>query len=417
MSSFCYLFIPKETDTQVSLSNLSEDSDYTVSWVIREANDELKLFQGSLSDAALVLKQYKVIVVLPGENVAFFLVSIPGTNLQKIRLALPYALEDSVIDDVDTLHFSLGREAADNQYQVTVINKKYLDWILYELLNAGVIPEIITADYSILTEKNTLFIGQNKILYNGNDIQFSSNPDFISSQNNDFLTNNNIFKIIQCKTTQESENEKTEIDELAERLEIEIEICHAQELSCLIKHGSADNVINLLQGDYKKKKNWSQERKTWMPIAIMFLIWIGIKGSLFAVDYIKLNQQSKKINAEIVQLYKKTFPKSKRIIDAKSQMQQKLNDLKKRKGLKGRGFSEMLSGSAAVLGKYKNLQIKALRYFDGRINLELQLSSLQELDKLKEQLKKEKGYQVDIQNASSEKGFVTARLQITGVVL
>ena len=36
------------------------------------------------------------------------------------------------------------------------------------------------------------------------------------------------------------------------------------------------------------------------------------------------------------------------------------------------------------------------------------------IDKLKEQLNKEKGYQVEIQNASSGKEMVTARLQIIG---
>jgi general secretion pathway protein L len=77
----------------------------------------------------------------------------------------------------------------------------------------------------------------------------------------------------------------------------------------------------------------------------------------------------------------------------------------------------MLSTSSAVLAQFKELKIKSLRYYDGQINLELQLASLQDLDKLKKQLKEEKGYQVDIQNASAEKEFVTARLQISGVAL
>ena len=95
-------------------------------------------------------------------------------------------------------------------------------------------------------------------------------------------------------------------------------------------------------------------------------------------------------------------------------MQQKLVSLKKRKGQSGRSFSDMLSNSANVFSHTKGLVIKSLRYYDGRINLEIQISSLQALDKLKDQLTKEKGYQVEIQNASSEKERVTARLQIIG---
>ena len=95
-------------------------------------------------------------------------------------------------------------------------------------------------------------------------------------------------------------------------------------------------------------------------------------------------------------------------------MESQLLGLKKRKGASGRGFTEMLSGSAAIFAKTPGLKIKTLRYYDGRINLELNIASLQALDKLKLQLINEKGYEVDIQNASAGKENVTARLQITG---
>ena len=165
---------------------------------------------------------------------------------------------------------------------------------------------------------------------------------------------------------------------------------------------------------YRKKKDWSQAGKTWLPTTILFLVWLFVQGGLFVFDYIGLSKQNKLLNTEITKIYKKTFPQSRRIIDAKAQMQQKLSSLKKRKGQSGRSFSEMLSNSASVFSRTKGLVIKSLRYYDGRMNLEIQISSLQELDKLKEQLNKEKGYQVEIQNASSGKEMVTARLQIIG---
>ena len=98
-------------------------------------------------------------------------------------------------------------------------------------------------------------------------------------------------------------------------------------------------------------------------------------------------------------------------------MKQKLDQLRKRKGKSGRSFTNMLSASARVFSVSKGLIIKSLRYYDGRIDLEVQIASLQALDKLKEQLQKENGYQVEVQNASSGKETVTARLQIIGAAL
>ena len=181
----------------------------------------------------------------------------------------------------------------------------------------------------------------------------------------------------------------------------------------LVKNRSNSNV-NLLQGTYKKKKDWSKTGKRWLPVTILFTVWLLVQGSLFILDYISLNKQNKSLNSEITKIYKKTFPKSRKIIDAKAQMQQKLTALQKRKGQSGRSFTEMLSNSASIFSSSKGLKIKSLRYYDGRINLEIEIASLQALDKLKDRLSKEKGYQVDIQNASSGKTLVTARIQILG---
>ena len=185
----------------------------------------------------------------------------------------------------------------------------------------------------------------------------------------------------------------------------------------LTKNCSNHSYINLLQGAYKKKKDWSSTSKKWLPAAALFLVWLVVQGGVFIFDYIDLNEKNKRLNSEITNIYKQSFPQSRRIIDAKAQMKQKLDQLRKSKGKSGRSFTNMLSTSARVFSASKGLIIKSLRYYDGRINLEIQISSLQALDKLKEQLQKNNGYQVEIQNASSGKETVTARLQIIGAAL
>lgn len=182
----------------------------------------------------------------------------------------------------------------------------------------------------------------------------------------------------------------------------------------MVKNKPDEKGINLLQGSYKKKKNWSKTGKSWLPAAALFLVWVSVQGILLVVDYMKVSNQNKVLDAKITKIYKKTFPASRRTDNAKARMESKLLSLKKRKGQSGRSFTEMLSASAAIFSRTKGLKIKSLRYYDGRINLELQIASLQALDKLKNQLNEEKGYQVEIQNASSGKENVTARIQIMG---
>jgi len=414
MNSSFYLFLPERGDESTDLNSVE------LSWVYESENSELKLAQGLLGDAAIASSQYHITVVLPGEDILFLKAEIPGKNIQHVRQAVPYALEDSVIDDVDELYFAVSKSndaQSDNQYNVAVINKHYLESIIQQLENADIYADAMVADYLLLAEKNTLFSVEKRVLFNGESLRFASSAKTaIEAEINldDDLAENETIKLIYCgKET----DENSTLDKLTKNVNLDKEFCAVQPLLYLIKNSSKENIVNLLQGLYKKKKNWSKTTKTWLPVAVLFLIWLSVQSGLFIVDYIGLSKQNKVLNAEITKIYKSTFPKSRRIIDARAQMQSELESLKKRRGQSGRSFTEMLSGSAKIFFRTKGLKIKSLRYYDGRINIELQIASLQALDKLKGQLNKEKGYQVEIQNASSGKETVTARIQIIGAEL
>lgn len=412
MSAEFYLFLPEKS------CDLLDFNSVELNWVYKDVNNDFKLSQGLLKEAAAAALNQHIIIVIPGEDVLFLNADVPGKNLQHIQQAVPYVLEDSVIDDVDVLHFSITKSTANkenngdasNQYNVAVINKQYFESILELLEKSGVHADEMITDYSLLN-KNTLLLNGKKILFNGDKLKFSS-----LSENNINLTyfdhvENDINQLIYLNADAEIEQS---LNALSDKLKINKEHCDIHPLLFLVKNKPVEKGVNLLQGFYKKKKNWSKTGKTWLPAAALFLVWVSVQGVLFVVDYIKVSNQNKLLDAQITKIYKNTFPGSRRTDNAKARMESKLLSLKKRKGQSGRSFTEMLSTSASVFSRINGLKIKSLRYYDGRINLELQIASLQALDRLKNQLNEEKGYQVEVQNASSGKENVTARIQIMG---
>lgn len=418
MSAEFYLFLPEKSSDSIDLNSVE------LSWVYKDVNNDFKLAQGLLKDAAIAALNHHIIIVIPGEDVLFLNADVPGKNLQHIQQAVPYVLEDSVIDDVDDLHFAIAKSTAhkennsdaSNQYNVAVINKHYFESILEQLEKLDIHADEMIPDYSLL-EQNTLFFNGKKILFNGTQLKFSSLiEDDINLDYFDFAENE-IDKLIYLNgdaNTELQQSLNTFPDKLKTGTDIYKEQCDIHPLLFLVKNKPVKESVNLLQGFYKKKKNWSKTGKTWFPAAALFLVWVSVQGVLFVVDYIRVSNQNKVLDAKITKIYKNTFPASRRTDNAKARMESKLLSLKKRKGQGSQSFTEMLSASAAIFSQTKGLKIKSLRYYDGRINLELQIASLQALDKLKNQLNEEKGYQVEIQNASSGKENVTARIQITG---
>ena len=405
MSKNFYLFLPlNNSDLQLESAVLS--------WVYEDDHNQLQMTKGSLSDAVISAADHFITIVMPGEDVLFLQAEVPGKNIQRVQQAVPYVLEDSVIDDVDDLYFAISKPntAPDNQYDISVINSDYFESVIKQLETVGIYADVMTADY-FLNENNILLFDGERIVFNSDKLKFSSDINGLKNISKDVLDG---AKLVDCSGEKQGEGS---FENKLKDFNLDVLNCNDASLVYLIKNCSNHPSVNLLQGTYKKKKDWSSTSKKWLPAAALFLVWLIVQGGVFVFDYIDLNDKNKRLNLEITNIYKQSFPQSRRIIDAKAQMKQKLDQLRKSKGKSGRSFTNMLSASARVFSTSKGLIIKSLRYYDGRINLEVQIASLQALDKLKEQLQKENGYQVEVQNASSGKETVTAQLQIIGVAL
>lgn len=225
MTSHFYLFLPKRSGESVELNSAS------VSWVYKDVNNELKLSHGLLSDAVVAAENQHITIVLPGEDVLSLVAEVPGTNIQRIQQAVPYVLEDSVIDDVDDLYFAIQKsntEQSDNQYDVAVINKEYFESLVLQLKSAGIHADAMTADYLLLADSNILFFDGSRVSFNSPNLKFSSEID---SELN--LADEGVNKLISC-----SSEENCKLDDLLSDIDSQVEHCSDHPLLCLVKNSS-----------------------------------------------------------------------------------------------------------------------------------------------------------------------------------
>lgn len=130
MTSNFYLFLPARNNSELELNAVE------LSWVYENADNNLMLAHGLLADAVSASTGKYITVVLPGEDVLFLNAAVPGKNSQRILQAIPYVIEDSVIDDVGELYFAIKKinnDPLDNQYNVSAINKNYFENIVKQL--------------------------------------------------------------------------------------------------------------------------------------------------------------------------------------------------------------------------------------------------------------------------------------------
>jgi general secretion pathway protein L len=116
-------------------------------------------------------------------------------------------------------------------------------------------------------------------------------------------------------------------------------------LALLAEH-SKQQTFNLLQGEFLVKDSRSPVLTNWLwaaAIAVFALLFnVGLKSS----HLYQLTSQQDAVNQEIISLYKKTFPESKkiRVSTIKSQLKRKLNQV---------GSSDSQAGFLAMLTKVR----------------------------------------------------------------
>src|SRR5690554_4677655 len=111
-------------------------------WVLLDASGELQASgvqetRESIEDALgrNSLEGVRLIALIPGDEALFCFADIPAKQARYIRQALPFAVEEQLAQDVDTVHLALGN-VSDDGYRVAAIDHQrmalwretFLDW-------------------------------------------------------------------------------------------------------------------------------------------------------------------------------------------------------------------------------------------------------------------------------------------------
>lgn len=386
-------------------------ADSVVSWM---PADVPRLAQGGLAELAAAATGYDVVVVVPGEEILQTVVKVPGKNRQRVLQALPFALEEQLIDDIDELHIALGAQLEVGSYQVAVMHRARLQQILDVFELAGVYPVQLVADYMLLPaqqESVQLLIDKQRFMLRHQQTAFAAHRSNLAALVNAAVPQDVPLRALNCA------GESEDIQAALPEYQIQTDSIVSPVLAWLVQNADLSQGVNLLQGEYQRSKKNKLLWRPWYPVAALFLVWLVVEASMGIVNYVRLSRQQAYLQNQIETIYRglyPNFPKQRKVIDARSRIETELKKLRSKGAQGGSGFNEMFSASATILHKTPGLIIKSLRYNDGRIDLEVQLAKLQDLDELKAGLQQQAGWQVEIQNASSEKDFVTARLQIKG---
>ncbi len=96
---------------------------------------------GRLQTLAGLSAQKRLILLAPGADVLVTSITVPVKSSGKMLQAIPFALEEHLIGDIETQHFAISKRDNDGTVGVAVIDKDCLQSVLDKLNEHGLEPD------------------------------------------------------------------------------------------------------------------------------------------------------------------------------------------------------------------------------------------------------------------------------------
>ena len=268
----------------------ADEDKSSVSWCRVSAAGEKKLGHGTLADAAQASDEAHVTVILPGQFCASYKAQLPGMNRRRQAQAVPFMLEEQLIDDIDDLHFALG-ETDDGAVDVIVVRRSLMDQWLEQLQAEQIVAQHLVVDYQTISLPSDgwhVWFDDNGIMLRTGQ---TSGMRIVLTEPMKMLRQ--LYEEADHKPTTllVSGNSEGLRDELAAWCETE-QISLQQESESILLDSAATTLAtlkgtNLLQGSYSHKENMSRQWRPWWPaaavIAMMVMIQLVNISSIFTL--------------------------------------------------------------------------------------------------------------------------------------
>lgn len=354
--------------------------------------------RGPLADLSSQSDGARQILVAPSEAVTLHRLALPSRKRSTWARAVPFALEDYLVEDIETLHFALGGAVDGGYLPVAVVDRILLSAWLETCDQAGLTPAAVVPDSSLLPWQNdewsVLLEARRALVRTGRWEGFATERD-------------NLALLLAQALAEAGETKPRRLrvwgapaTELAEtRIELSLEDTPSEPLALFASGYQPATVLNLLQGGYSRQAHWGRWLRPWRAAAALvgMTLLVQIAGQVY--DYWRLQREVTALRTEIERTFKDALPEATRIVNPKVQMETRLRELAPSGGS---GFLELLYQGAQPLAHFPNVTLRGLGYRDGQLDLALEGGDPAVLDRLRQQFERQPGLRMDMRTTQRE---------------
>ncbi len=401
--------------------------------------------RGPLSLAAAVASNHSVTVLVPATDVLLAQPDLPPGSGARLAKTVPYALEEQVSDDIDLLHFAIGKRAFGAATPVAVVKRDLVQSWREELSAAGLRVSSMYADVSLLPDNPSHAV----VWVEGSRLSVrrpSQTPFTVDvSPINEALEIAGLVHRDTAETTMVASEPgalelatvldtptvlehvllyaspadwdliKDDVGALIDRFaSLKVQLLAEGSLPWLAQQlpsapAPSPYAISLLQGEFAPPKEYGAHLRRWRLAAALgvalLLAHVGAEG----FELYRAHQQQKRVEQDLGGLVAATLPGTP-IDDARRIMQSRLQQA--RSG--GRGdemFLRTLQSVSRALVRQEKTSVDALSFRDATLDLKITAPNVDAIAQLSQSIVAS-GLTAEIQSSNPAGNAIEGRLQV-----
>ena len=380
------------------LLRLPRGADQPATWLVVDprGNPSGPPQTGPLSLAAPRAGGRRICVLVPGSDVLLVEPEVPMKAGVKLQQVVPFALEEQLADDIDDLHFAIGKRAGESgRTQVAVVRRSLMDEWLTMLKSNGLEPEAMYADSDLLPQnpgQAVALLEEDLVVVRPPRASSVTLPADalgealeIAQQATPELSATGIRGLVLYTGAAEWHQHSAQVEALRERFDgIQIKVLTGGPLALLAQQLPTATCINLLQGPYTPTTSRSFGWQAWRVAAILLVCLVGLHVVGKGAELTLLKRSEKKLDTSIGETFHQVVPGQVRPLEPRKQFERMLNTL--RSGGDSNGLLPALQALVQARTAAPGTVLQALSFRDGALDLKITAPDAASLDHMSQSL-------------------------------
>ncbi|KTC87794.1 type II secretion system protein GspL [Legionella drozanskii] len=251
-------------------------------------------------------------IVASSRHFSLHQIELPWLPDRKARAAIPFALEERLAQNVDTLQFAFDRNYYQaGRYLVVVGDKNYLKELISFFDEHQINFDNLTLDWFALKPQEIAMM-DSFLLINDDSFQGALSPDLMPFYLDKWTKEQTIY----CFSDSDKSQLKPTEAQLIEQEE--------SSYTWLAQRLSTTRPLNLCQGELQHDGSQSKTKRLYQAAFGMCMLWLLSVLAVNAMKIYFLNKDLNEVNEKTAVIYREFFPQSHQVISPKFRISQLL---------------------------------------------------------------------------------------------